>query len=217
MNNITLRILGAAFAALVSMSVPAAAHPHVWVTMQSELVYTPDGSVTGVRHAWTFDDMFSAFATQGLESKEKGKFTREDLKPLAEVNVSSLKEFDFFTYANVNGEKAVFADPVDYWLEFNDSDKVLTLHFTLPLKAPAKAKAFDVEVYDPTYYVDFALIEKNPVTLAGAPASCKLTVGKPQELTKELVDRLSQIPPDQQIPANSFGAQFANKISVKCP
>ena len=47
----------------------AQAHPHVWVTMKSELVYAPDGSVTGVRHAWTFDDMFSTYATQGLESK----------------------------------------------------------------------------------------------------------------------------------------------------
>ena len=43
--------------------------------------------------------MFSTFATQGLASKEKGKFTREELAPLAEVNVTSLKEFDYFTHA----------------------------------------------------------------------------------------------------------------------
>src|ERR1035437_5250371 len=72
--------------------IPAQAHPHVWVTMHTELVYTPVGRMTGVRHAWAFDDMFSAFATQGLESKEKGKFTREELAPLAKVNVESLKE-----------------------------------------------------------------------------------------------------------------------------
>ena len=76
---------------------PALAHPHVWVTMKSEVVYAPDGTVTGVRHAWTFDDMFSTFATQGIETKKKGEFTREELKPLAEVNVTSLKEFDYFT------------------------------------------------------------------------------------------------------------------------
>src|ERR1700692_1553371 len=34
----------------------AQAHPHVWITATSELIYAPDGSVTGVRHAWTFDD-----------------------------------------------------------------------------------------------------------------------------------------------------------------
>ena len=67
--------------------------------MKSELVYAPDGSVTGVRHAWTFDDMFSAFATQGIDAKKKGEFTREELAPLAEVNVTSLKEYDYFTQA----------------------------------------------------------------------------------------------------------------------
>src|SRR6476469_1458977 len=96
----------------------ARAHPHVWVTMKSELVYAPDGSVTVVRHAWTFDDMFSTFATQGLESKEKGKFTREELAPLAQVNVESLKDFDYFTVAQLNGKKADLKEPADYWLEF---------------------------------------------------------------------------------------------------
>ena len=57
---------------LVATAPRADAHPHVWVTMTEELFYAPDGSVTGVRHAWTFDDMFSAFATQGIEAKTKG-------------------------------------------------------------------------------------------------------------------------------------------------
>src|SRR6267378_6137762 len=141
----------------------AVAHPHVWVSMKSELVYAPDGSVTGVRHAWTFDDMFSTFATQGLETKQKGVFTREDLKPLAEVNVTSLKEFGFFTYAKANGNKVAFTDPVDYWLDYADS--VLTLHFTLPFKKPVKAQQLDIEMFDPDYFVDFVFDEKDPVAL----------------------------------------------------
>src|SRR5476649_2459424 len=102
-----------AFAVLIIGAGPALAHPHVWVTMKSELIYAPDGTLTGVRHAWTFDDMFSTFATQGLESKEKGKFTREELAPLAEVNVTSLKEFDYFTFARLDGKKTALTDPVD--------------------------------------------------------------------------------------------------------
>jgi ABC-type uncharacterized transport system substrate-binding protein len=70
------------------MSASASAHPHVWVTVKSELIFAPDGSVTGVRHAWTFDDMFSTFAIQGLKSKTKGELTREELAPLAETNVT---------------------------------------------------------------------------------------------------------------------------------
>jgi len=155
----------------------AQAHPHVWVTMKSQLLYGADGSVTGVRHAWTFDDMFSTFATQGLAAKEKGKFTREELAPLAEVNVSSLKEFDYFTQARTNGKKAELSQPVDYYLEFTDG--LLTLHFTLPFKAPAKAQSLDLEVYDGSYFVGFSFAEKDPVALVGAPQACKLAIAGP--------------------------------------
>ncbi len=201
-------------ASILAACQSANAHPHVWVTMKSQIVYDASGAATGIRHAWAFDDMFSAFATQGLESKQKGVFTREELAPLAEVNVTSLKEFDYFTSAKSNGKKAELGDAADYWLDYTDA--VLTLHFTLPFKQPLKASALDLEIYDPTYFVDFAFAEKDPASLASAPANCKLSLGKPQGLTAELARRLAEIPPDGQIPANSYGAAFANKISVNC-
>ena len=120
---------------------PAQTHPHVWVTMTTELLYAPDGAATGVRHGWTFDDMYSAFATTGMQGKTKGQFTREELAPLAQVNVESLKEYDYFTYANINGQrvKNAFNAPIDYWLEYDPKETVLTLRFTLPCGTPSRA------------------------------------------------------------------------------
>ena len=165
----------------LAFAAPARAHPHVWVTMHTELVYAPDGSVTGVRHEWAFDDMFSAFATQGLKGKVKGQFTREELAPLAKVNVESLKEYDYFTYATADGKKAPLTDPAPgYWLD--DKDSILTLHFTLPFKTPVKAKLLRVEIYDPTIFVDFEFAKDKPVKLAGAPSGCKLDVVLPHDI-----------------------------------
>jgi ABC-type uncharacterized transport system substrate-binding protein len=214
--NRFLRIL-IALTGLLFAGSAASAHPHVWVTMKSAVVYGPDGSITGVRHSWTFDDMYSAFAIQGLESKKKGEFTTEELKPLAQVNVESLKEYDFFTFAKANGKDVTFVDPVDYSLEFNPKDTVLTLHFVLPLKTPLKTKEFVLEVFDPSYFVDFALAEKDPVGLEKAPEGCGFSLTKPQELTAEMARRLAEIPADGKIPQDSYGAAFSNKISVKCP
>ena len=164
--------------------------------MHTELVYTPDGRITGVRQAWAFDDMFSAFATQGLESKEKGKFTREELAPLAKVNVESLKKYEYFTYATADGKKAPMTDPLpDYWLDYADS--ILTLHFTLPFKMPIKAKELKVEIYDPTIFVDFEFAKQTPVKLVGA-AQCKLNVALPPEMTSTQSKALNQIPAYQQ-------------------
>jgi ABC-type uncharacterized transport system substrate-binding protein len=200
--------------ALASVSL-AQAHPHVWVTMHSELVYAPDGSITGIRHAWSFDDMFSTFALQGMESKEKGKFTREELAPLAKVNVDSLKEYDYFTYATADGTKAELAEPAaDYWLDY--TDQVLTLNFTLPFKTPVKAKELKLEIYDPTIFVDFSWAKDDPVRLVGA-SQCKGEVVKPREMTFAEGKKLSEIPADQKNTTMAWGAQFANKILVHCP
>ena len=91
--------LALALLALIGAVGTAAAHPHVWVTMKTEVVYAPDGSVTGVRQAWTFDEAFTAFALQGMERNKDGSYPDSVLKPLAEVNVTSLKEYDYFTFA----------------------------------------------------------------------------------------------------------------------
>ena len=210
----TFRILLTAFVVLL-IAAPAHAHPHVWVTMHSELVYAPDGSITGIRHAWSFDDMFSTFATQGLESKEKGKFTREELAPLAKVNVESLKEYEYFTYATADGTKVELTDPTpDYWLDY--ADQVLTLHFTLPFKKPVKAKELKIEIFDPTIFVDFSFAKDKPAQLVGAP-KCKLDVAVPREMTFAEGKKLSEIPADQPNTTMAWGAQFANKLLVHCP
>lgn len=198
--------------AAVGLARPAAAHPHVWTTVTSELVYAPDGSVTGIRHHWTFDDMFTAFAVQGLQGKEKGKFTREELAPLAKTNIESLKEFRYFTFATADGKKASFAEPLpDYWLDYKDA--VLTLNFTLPFKQPVRAKDIRVEIYDPNYFVAFTLAKEMPVHLVGAPAACKFTTELPHELTFQEGKKLAQNPEG----LTNWGSHFANKIMVKCP
>jgi ABC-type uncharacterized transport system substrate-binding protein len=206
-----IRIL---LAALVSFAftLPARAHPHVWVKITSELVYAPDGSVTGIRHHWAFDDMFSTFALQGLETKQKGQYSREELAPLAKVNVDSLKEYDYFTVATADGKKTPLAEPLpEYWLDYKD--EVLTLNFTLPFKQPVKAKDLKIEIYDPTYFIDFELAKQTPVHLIGAPAQCQLAVELPRELTFLEGKRLAQNPEA----ATNWGSHFANKIMVKCP
>ena len=66
------RVLFGLLSLIVAWSAGASsadAHPHVWITARSEVVYGSDGAMTGVRHAWTFDDMFTTYALQGLPRK----------------------------------------------------------------------------------------------------------------------------------------------------
>jgi ABC-type uncharacterized transport system substrate-binding protein len=212
---IRLRLFLASLVSVV-FALPAQAHPHVWVTMKSELIYAADGSLTGIRHHWAFDDMFSAFATQGIASKVKGRFTREELAPLAKVNVESLKEYKYFTYATADGKKAPMTDPLPgYWLDYKD--QILILNFTLPFKHPVKAKYLKVEIYDPTIFVDFEFAKQTPVAVVDAPKGCKLDVVMPHDITAAQSQKLGETFFNSLSSAQNWGAQFANKILVNCP
>ena len=208
------RLLGCLLAAAMTLAAGAAnAHPHVWITATSELLYAADGSITGVRHAWTFDDMFSTYAVQGLESKTKGAYTREELGPLAQTNVESLKEYAYFTFAKADGKKERFNEPVDYFLDYKDT--ALTLHFTLPLKTPVKPKQLVLEVFDRSFFIDFKMAKDHPVKLVGAPAGCQMKLDRPSDGTATAQKLNEQTFMDG--PNANFGMMFANKITVDCP
>lgn len=172
-------------AGMVMASAPVSAHPHVWVSVETTVVYEA-GKVAGFQHRWTFDDMYTAMAIQGLDKDQDGIYSREELSELAQVNIDGLKEFDFFTYARVKETPVKLAAPKDYWLEHKDG--VLSLHFTLPIAepVPAESEGFEFAVYDQTFFIAFDLAKENPVRLSeGAPAGCAAKVGNAD---KDLAD-----------------------------
>jgi ABC-type uncharacterized transport system substrate-binding protein len=214
MNNATHRLLGWLLLAGALTLGPGAAqaHPHVWIVASSKVIYAPDGSISGVRHAWTFDDIFSTYSVQGIETKTKGVYSREELEPLARLNVESLKEFRFFTFAKADEARVKFKEPVDYYLEYKDA--ALTLHFTLPLETPVKPKQLSLQVYDPVFFIDFSFADKDPAGLVGAPAACRMTFLRPYERDPN-APKLGD--PNFTIDASEADAKTANRITVDCP
>ena len=211
-------LLLAALSALATLASTGAAraHPHVFVTARETLLFGPDGRISGVRAAWTFDDMYSSFVTQGLGDPDK-VLTSEQLAPLAKTNVESLAEFGYFTVAKVAGKAVEVAAPVDYSLD-ESVDKLVTLHFTLPLKDPASARsAFTLQVYDPTYFVSFEFSDKDPVALQGAPAGCSASVVKPRALDSGDNQKLSEAFFSNMSPGMDFGIKLASRVVVACP
>lgn len=208
---IILSIMG-----FLTLSASAWAHPHVSVTARAELLFQ-NGQVIAVRHAWTFDKLYSAFITQGLDQDGDGALSTAEMHALAKENTESLVDFDYFTVIKANGVKQTFGEPRDYAMSHVDGE--VTLTYLLPLKKPpAAARTIGLEVADPTYFVAFALAQgDDAVTLAGAPSGCVTTITRPKPMDPAQQQNLSEAFFEALTAASDFGAQFANRAIVACP
>jgi ABC-type uncharacterized transport system substrate-binding protein len=92
------------------------AHPHVWVAVESTIVYE-NGAITGLAQRWIFDEFYSASAIQGLDTNNDGNYDRSEMAELTTLNIEGLKEFGYFTYVNLAGQPLEFDAPKDYWME----------------------------------------------------------------------------------------------------
>jgi ABC-type uncharacterized transport system substrate-binding protein len=200
----------------LTLASPALAHPHVWVKARAELVFDAAGKVSAIRHAWTFDTAYSAFVTQGLDKNGDGKLSPDELQELANTNAANLAEYAYFTVLKANGAKQAFEPPREPHMAFQE--EALTLSFTLPLKNPAANRVVTLEVYDPSYFVDFNLPEGQDVaTLKDAPKGCAVSVARPKPMQATQQQNLSENFFQTLTAAQNFGADYAGRILVACP
>lgn len=199
----------------------AEAHPHVWVDTRAEVVFDTQDRVSAIRHAWTFDDAFSVYVIQGLDENEDGIYTREELSSLAQINVESLAEFEFFTFMGVEEAEVTFDAPIDYWLHYDADKSRLTLNFTLPLDQPALVIGdLILEIYDPEAFVAFSVHAEDSIKLAsGAPNNCSVEVKPAEEMDDAFAAALSELPADQrQVPDEFFSvtSKLSNSAVIRC-
>jgi ABC-type uncharacterized transport system substrate-binding protein len=211
-------VMAAMMATLVGT--PAQAHPHVWIDMQSSIVFTDDGLIKGVDVEWTFDDAYAQMALDGLDVDGDGLYSQDELAPLTKENIESLKDYEYFTVMRANGEQQKIGEVTDagqIW-----SNNKLTLHFQVPLEKPIdpKKEEFMLKVYDPEFFIDLEYPTDDAVDVTGKiPQSCKLVV-KPVPTDAELDQTRTMLAtkgkdwkPEAE---EDFGAMFAQAVSIAC-
>ncbi len=212
--------VAAGLLALIGAAGEAAAHPHVWVEMRSDLVFNEDGQVTAMNLMWTFDDGYAQVALEGLDANGDGVFSQSELEPLTKENMSSLKDYDYFTVIRFNGEKQAFGEVTEFG-QIYSNDK-LSLHFRVPLATPLDPRSGEImaKVYDPDFFIAFDYAKDEPVTVIGAiPENCAMAL-KPVPTNEEVEATramLSTKGPEWKPENNEdFGALFAQPVTVQC-
>lgn len=200
--------------------VPAWAHPHVWADIRTGLMVDGQGMITGVRMEWTFDEGYSGFALEGLDTNGDGVYGPDEIQPLTKENIESLKESDYFGFMRQNG-KLLKHGAVTEATQIYESNK-LTLAFVFPLETPVDPRkgVFDYKVYDPDFFISFEYVKDSPVELEGTlPQGCSWEL-KPLLTDAELEAKRNFLAEKGTDWVNDtgedFGSLFARPVVVTC-
>jgi ABC-type uncharacterized transport system substrate-binding protein len=212
----------ALFGPILLGTAPARAHPHVWVTTETTVLYE-NGTIVGLRHKWSFDDFYTSMALQGLDKNNDGVYDRDELAELAKVNVDGLKDFDYFTVVSLAGDNLKFQVPKDVYLEHAEGpasqSQVAGAKDEDVAKEAAEADARDAEATAPPpsepgffsrwWSWAFGLPADNgPADKGSAPAAGKSKAAAPPVPTKVLSLHFT-LPLAQPVLADAPGFSFA--------
>jgi ABC-type uncharacterized transport system substrate-binding protein len=199
---------------------PASAHPHVWVDVRIEVILNDRNQATGVRIGWTYDDLYSLFiiGDMGLDQDWDGTLTPEETARLDGFDMKWDPGFPGDTYALQGDEALALSGPSDWTASYADG-RITTTHlrqFDAPV--PVGAGPLVVQVYDPGYYVAYA-IPFDPVLAGGQGCTAGVYVPDLGAAEAALLAALSEYTPDVDLEAEfpAVGAQFAEEVRVTCP
>jgi len=190
------------------------AHPHVWIDARSTVIFDDQQRVSALRVSWRFDDFYSLFAIEGLDTDGDGTVSEAELRPLAELNVTSLKEYRYFTYVTADGADVPYGPVSEYASRFEDG--ILSLEFVIPLETPVDPRRAQVSFksYDPTFYIAVEPSLQDPVHFTGSPPpACRAVVQEGQDGETLNLSEADFLDPAK---SESIGALYATAIAIVC-
>ncbi len=195
------------------MPVPALAHPHAWIDLESKVLLDDDGKMRALEEIWLFDDYYTVMVADELA--QNGETTAAYLESIAKRNLTNLRDYDYFTDVTFDGARLPVGDVTDYDTRLVDGR--LWMRFEVPLLEPVDPKAgtLTYSVYDPTYYIEVVHIEGGGVSFAGKGAeACSGEIRQPNP-TLDQVSLAASL--DQtETASDGLGALFAETVLVHC-
>lgn len=188
------RLLWAALVALGLFISPSLAHPHILIDAKAVLVFDAEGRLAAIRNTWTFDEAFSVWQTQGLDTNGDHVVSSDEMQELADENMTGLAEYGFYISAGAGKETLKFKAAGDQKFTFDNNRS--TLSFTAELNTPYVVRGpLDIAIADPEYYVAITLTGAD-VTLENAPAGCGIEMVPGHDMPDDIAARLFDLPPD---------------------
>ena len=137
------------------------AHPHVFIDNRVSAIFDNKG-LTGFKHEWIFDEIFSSTIIQEFDLDLNNKFNDQEIKAVEKGAFSNLKEHNYFTKISINGERYKIEEFANFHASIDSG--VMIYEFFLPCEITAISvmQEVTIAVYDPTYFVQILWEPHNP-------------------------------------------------------
>jgi ABC-type uncharacterized transport system substrate-binding protein len=160
-------VAGAAM--LVLGAAPGFAHPHVFIDYTATILCDGD-KVTGVRIAWTFDEMYSASLYHDYTSRPHGPLSPQDVQQLEAGAFEDTAEEHYFTDIAVDGKPQTVSAVKDFDASYDG--RRMTYRFTAPLSLAAGVQPtiLEVDSFDTEFYIDYELLKHDAIKVENGAA-----------------------------------------------
>ncbi|MGV3491261.1 MAG: DUF1007 family protein [Devosia sp.] len=173
----------------------AEAHPHIFIDAAAIITFNDAGELISIRNAWTFDEAFSVWQVQGLDTNGDGITSSAEMQELADENITGLGEYGFYTSAGNGKETLRFV--ADGGATFEYTNNKSTLRFGIaPEGGPQRIDGrLEIAIADPEYYVAIT-VRPELLDIDNLPDGCATHIEPPREVSPDLQARLFELGPD---------------------
>ncbi len=145
---------------LVCASVPASAHPHVFVESSITLVFDDNG-LAGFRERWLLDEMFTAFLLGDFDTNANLEFESEESNALKSGAFDNLREFHYFTHILIEGKPCEIQEATSFSVKMSSDGRAIYEFFIpCPVKAESAPRQVIISIFDDTFYCDVTLVKE---------------------------------------------------------
>ncbi len=209
-------ILAAAILPGAALISPAHAHPHVFAEARLDVVVSPKGDVSSLRHLWRFDDLFSSTVLMEFDANSDLKLDDAELKEVSKTVFDSIGDYDYFQIVRANDKAVAMKPPESLVADFQDGQLII-LFESQPQEELKLAGKVDFGVYDPTFYTAIDFIEDENMAIENLPGGCGRTVIRPDPDEALAQNQSTLTEAFFNDPAGTdYGNIFATRLEITC-
>lgn len=201
-------------------SIPAFAHPHVFIDSGLHFLFDDKGRLAAIRVVWVYDEFYSLLMIEdrGMDRDGDGTLSEAEKRALAGTDVAWDQGFPGDLELRLpTGELINLAGPQMHMADYKDG-RVITTHIR-PLKTRflPDAKGITAKVFDPTYFVAYDL--RLAPKIEGNKA-CKVEIFRADiKAAMATVDKDYFGPGAEEFAADDYpevGELFADTVILSC-